>query len=350
MYNLNELTFIIGAGAHVPYGFPTGERFLDDIKMMHPEFLQSYLSNDQKVKERHEMLNSFFEEEIVKLIVDSGLVYSSLSAKPTRSIHDEVRSYCLDFIKDLGESGVSSIDTFLSMYINKKRDKNYELIGKALIYGLIFLYERDNPISFTKHNWIHLIIKRYLNTREEVEHFFSNPPGIITFNYDNFFERVLFGNLTKYHGYSEQESLNFLKKLNIIHVYGSCDSVYTKNCKEIEKFKTAISKLLVIGEERRSSMDLESIQKAILKSKSIYFLGYGFHYLNNKILFDFPEWQNSDNKGILYSTNIGLSSYEQSKITEDIGCSIGFSFIDNVYEIDSFTIINEGLKKIVRGK
>ena len=145
---LSEPTvFVIGAGAHVPYGFPTGVGLKEDILS---------ISVDELPWERR------------------------------NPAYRQVVQHQLDrFKQDFANSGEPSIDAFL------ENRKDYLEIGKFCIAAKIISYEASNRIEdYVKtkgrgQDWLVWFISQFLRTTK-LEDFGKNPISFVTFNYDLF--------------------------------------------------------------------------------------------------------------------------------------------------------------------
>lgn len=94
-----------------------------------------------------------------------------------------------------------------------------------------------------------------------MELFFSAGPKIYTFNYDNLFERLLYGHLTTYHELSAEEAIEKIEKLNVIHVYGDIGDVEgTVNLSDNGFYQSCQERIKVIGEDR-SEEKLATVSK-----------------------------------------------------------------------------------------
>jgi hypothetical protein len=257
---LNKRTvFIFGAGAHVPYGFPTMEMLKKDIIT---NFEYQY---------RH-----FFSNEFSKKI-------GATQAK--------------EFINSLRYSNIDSIDLFL---FNNQGYSNYDEIGKSAIFynllskELLFLndtYKNDKSSQdIYSDNWFNILFNKMIDRRmgkEGLYNFGTQNVTFITFNYDRLLEFLFFRSLVHtYKSYDEKEIVATLKKLDIYHVYGSLGELnYTKNSNESGlKFgemdiqfenngvkRTGDIKLI----HERNELSKEVVNK-IESAERIFFLGFGF--------------------------------------------------------------------------
>lgn len=244
------------------------------------------------------------------------------------------------FIEQFAGANVPSIDTYLAKYIKEhKSDIDYPVIGKFLIASIIYDYEIDYPVNFLDYDWIQFIIHNFLIDPIKRDSFFNNPPKIITFNYDNLFERFIYEHLVNYHNFSNEESIALIKKLNIIHVYGHTNSLETTSYEEIIKY--SLANIRVVGEERNTMDDVSSTICGFWRNiHHVYFLGFGFDTQNMNILFGKGRGGYNDYFKTLRSTNIGLSKFRKSKIIDEFKMPIKFEIMSDE-QINSLYLISE---------
>ncbi len=353
--NIGQKLFIIGAGAHVPYGMPTSYELKRNIKFLlnldgsdvYSDFSIDRSEVDKQFDCIRNLIEIIFRDEIEKNLENESFFkkYLNESQKKLRmnilkngihhmknSLSDElcasaiktVNEDLIEFLYMFENSQVGSIDSFLSVD-HSNEIRTYEIIGKVLIYYLITYYEnytcsvggRRSRLVLNARNddWIEALISKYLDTKDW-EKFFEDPPGIITFNYDCIFEKKIASFLKIQKKLEESEILERLKQLNIIHVYGSINSTFASPIVDIKKerkqshiFKLANIKSEIDGISiinRSEDFKIETVN--FEKYKVGYFLGYGFDEVNNKIL----RSSFGNITPAFYTTNYGLSPDDKS--------------------------------------
>ncbi len=276
-----QTVLVLGAGASVPYGFPTGDGLIDFI-----------ITQTQK----------------------SFLFYLFQDDFPISHMRSFKR-----FGRELKEFDPISIDSFLTEHVS---DQELKEVGKSLIsYSII---KHQEPTAFfrkyqtnaVKDNWYKFLFDTILNnsTADELLNGILKL-NIITFNYDLSLEYYLHSRILKSGKFnSPSDAEAFFQKLlsNIIHVYGSIypyreepslligsnpDSIYSGISRyairanhtlflEAERLATNIR---VIGEDRvRDENTKSQIRNLLSQAQSIYFLGFGFHEDNIRLL-DIPN-------------------------------------------------------------
>lgn len=262
---MTKVVFILGAGASLHYGFPTGQELVSRIlrRTKHPIF--NYIFKEM-----------FFISDLLKI----------------RKFYKEISSH-----KPL------SIDSFISRF---SHDKEFIRIGKNLIRNEIISSQHRRRMS--DKDWYKLLPK----VSSEFE------TNFITFNYDLSLEYFFwcsvgfaYNNKEKF-GNSDpvKEAALDLLLSKITHVYGSvydykevhnkCNRIPTpvfsaysytadvtmpasgRMARYIDEVKGDIR---IIGEERASDeIHIKSIRDRICEAEKLVILGFGFDKTNIEIL------------------------------------------------------------------
>lgn len=255
-------TLILGAGASVPFGFPTAGKLIYDIWE-----LVSGKSEDQQLLEE--------DQRLLKIIADNY----NISHLP--------KSFC----RDLHLSQQPSVDDFI------ERRPEYLDIGKLSIHYVIHHYEKkkfmEDPRDF---DWYHELWK-ILNVTK-LDDFRNNKLSIITFNYDRSLEFYLITSIrSSFPNISFDNAKEILfQTIPIIHIYGSLGEIISSNTSCLDSkylsyggelkgygYNDWCKNLKIIPENHQSESLLEA-RKLISKSERIYFLGFGYGETNLKRL------------------------------------------------------------------
>lgn len=313
--------FIIGAGAHVPYNYPTAQKLTGLLKSLHRDCSKVSSISDGFL--RSDSLSKLEKDKIkiCRYLRDLKLVVKPEKMNSINAYDIKLGQILEHFLIEFGQSQVYSIDAYLANYLKTNKglnDEAFPRIGKLLISYFIYDYEKQTPIGFHNFDWIQYIINRYLKDTKTLDLFLSEPPLIYTFNYDNHFEKCLCSHLVSYHGFEKDDAINKVNGLGIKHIYGHIDSLNNESEQSI--LESSIQNLRVVGEER-STDDLNEVSKSLAKSifhvDDVYFLGFGFDELNTKLIFKHcPVNLDRSDYPNFYSTNIGFSPYNQRKANE----------------------------------
>lgn len=263
-----KTVFIIGAGASISYGFPSGKQLKNNILNM---------SIVEAEAELEHVIN-----------VRRGGLYKQ-------------------FIEELRDSESQSIDTF---WEHKKENEDYQTIGKLLI-GLEILkceYEHENNRKSRKQeirpdDWCQYFIGKLMPHFEKLE---KEQVTFLTFNYDRSLEYQLYKALKARNGLSEQETFKKLSKMPIIHLHGSIGELdhasYSADYIPYAEFKMnsgpfkrktsenstvdeprsdfynrVISNIKIVHEDGiQDSKEFKEAHGAINSSKQVVLLGFGY--------------------------------------------------------------------------
>lgn len=268
---INKKTvLILGAGASIPYGFPSGEGLVDLI-----------CGGDNDFK---------------RLVAEGaeGACVSYLDVS--------------HFITALGEAEPESIDVFLG---NKPE---FEKVGKAAIAATLLPRECESEL---KSKWRELRLKdeksklgghwyKYLSNllqaNTSFEEFNENKLSIITFNYDRSLEHYLFTTLqASFHKKRPEECAEKLNSIKIVHIYGqlgylpwqtndggdipfaSGPQAYDRE--SILRIRRAIQSIKTMSEDfEKNDSHIKLARQLLTEAVRIYFLGFGYHPVNLEIL------------------------------------------------------------------
>jgi hypothetical protein len=245
---LNEFTvFILGAGASMPYDYPSGRRLVDII-CANLQTHRDIVSTLQRMDHKHETI--------------------------------------LEFRSQLRLAATPSADAFL------EHRPEFIDIGKAVIAHALIICENES-ILFQKDDWYRYLFE---NLNAPFEEFSRNKIAIITFNYDRSLEHFLFTALQNKYGKRPEECAQVLKEMKIVHLHGQLDDLPWQNengraygwKKELShtSLQKAARGIRIISED----FDLESDPKFKMAyqwlndAKRVYFLGFGYHETNVKRL------------------------------------------------------------------
>jgi hypothetical protein len=170
-----KTVFVLGAGAHVPYRFSTGEGLL--------------------VKARE-------------------LGIADMAILTERSLHPVQFRPLKDALTD---NFLPSIDALL------ERREDLRSTGKKLMMALLFNEEADSLDQkwLPGEDWMSLVFKEMADGADTVEKFGENPVSFITFNYDRLLEQRLIRGLVARYNVPASRVWNAIKGFQFIHVYGS---------------------------------------------------------------------------------------------------------------------------------
>lgn len=269
---------ILGAGASVPYGFPSGNQLKNEI-------------------------------------------FSSLQGKLSPILYQDF-GYDNQFIEDFKDAlrftSHPTIDIFLE-HKNKYRD-----IGSYAIAYTILRKEAHNSL-FPKKDW-YGVIYDLLSLNNPI-YDLSNL-SIVTLNYERSLEYFLTNNI-KYdcHDELEAKASEAIKNIQIIHAHGSLgnfnDTPFGISPSKHSQLAIASKSIKIVSDKLESSSLFKIAQAIIKKSKNIIILGLGYDFQTlEKLFLDI----NFDDKTVR-GTSMGIDGVKGKKIIE---------FFQNKITLDEF--------------
>lgn len=294
---------ILGAGASMPYGFPSGQDLLKNI--------------DSKLNRRS--IGSHPSPDWIAILKGFGIAEGDIET----------------FRRDLFYSRMS-VDAFL-----EHRPEFFHVGKLAITLSLIQYEDEDCLFSDNTKNWYDYL-RGKLNA--PFEDFGKNKLSVITFNYDRSIEHYLFKVLKSTYGKPDEECAEKLKKIPIIHVHGRLGALpwqtmeggraYTTTVVP-EEVKVATEQIIVIPEGQDTSSEFEKAFDIMMAADKIYFLGFGYNDVNLRRLAINKIRLASKVVPFAYGTAYGLGASEMQAISEKWGISLGsdhgdvFDFLRN---------------------
>lgn len=240
---IKPTTIVLGAGASMPYGMPSGAE------------LRSIICRDRWLANQLQELFGIGAHEVS------------------------------DFTNTFLMSSVASIDAFLA-----KRD-NFTQIGKLSIATILCLREYQNAVAINdiEDNWYHHLWQSLIDGATTPAAFAQNNIRFITFNYDRSLEFFIHQAIKNTFGVSDDEALRVLSKIGILHVYGTLGEFHYKPVPGARPYSHDVSPMQIriaadgikiIPEARSDEKTFETARKWLYESENIGFLGFGFDALN----------------------------------------------------------------------
>lgn len=308
-----KTVFVLGAGASVPYGFPTGEKL-------------------------REIICTDFPESFIKY----KLPYISENEKKT------VRYFIDQFVIPFRKSGIS-IDSFLST--NYTSSDNILYYGKMAIALHILeseLNSRGNEelglpgndnLNYNR-DWFSVLFNKMIEglvSLRGYQNFYENNVTFITFNYDRLLEYLLQSSLSStYFSVPDDIKSQVLRKIPIHHVYGELSKLQWQFENGVHRpsivdfgqelspvtLETCSDNIKTMYMERKS-IDSQEYAAILKNAERVFFLGFGYQKENMEILGLEPGIFDVQTR--IYGTAYGCSQRQIQYIKENlrIGYSIG---------------------------
>lgn len=239
---------VLGAGASIPYGYPSGKGLLQEISLN--------IGNSRWVSP---ILQCNIEQEVI-----------------------------LQFRDELILSQQPSVDAFL------EHRNEYVEIGKLSIALALFSHESEEKLFRFETRDIGCYHYLFDQLNSGWEEFSKNTLSIITFNYDRSLEHFLFTALKHTYNKTDDITAEALTKIPIIHVHGWLGPLpwqaaggkpymkqnYPEQNIRVSELKNASELILIQHEGDKSSIEFRQAYDCLCDAERIYFLGFGYHTQN----------------------------------------------------------------------
>jgi hypothetical protein len=271
---------ILGAGASIPYGFPSGAELLRMARGFDLRNLQSKLRD-------------------VQLEGDTEKLLAAL-----KRTHDP------------------SLDTLLELR------PDITTVGKRLIAALLLEFEFNSSFRFPepKDDWLTLFFSELAANTKSLQDFVQNPLNFITFNYDRLLEHRLVGALSAHYGRPDSECIAALSKIPIVHVHGYLGPMPgfdgtsptvpfgppPSNASRFgELVPLAAEKIIIVHEAQANNPEYERARRLLQAVDQVVMLGFGYDATNLSRL-ELHRWKPNIP---VWGTAYGLS---ESRIVHDV--------------------------------
>jgi hypothetical protein len=247
--------FILGAGAHFPYGFPLGAQLIEEI--LHT------LSRKHRNDFRDHLFNVFRNSWIGNAVKD---------------FHTAL---------DLG--GHSSIDSFLVTHADRP---GFSDIGLHAVAWQLLPREFRHQWTRKHHpgDWMSFLFKTMISgCHDSVDDFLEkNQVSFVTFNYDRTLEDFLTTRIAHTYNLSPTDAWKKADKLKIVHVYGSLgefnpmviDTLRPQDVRDplsTSAVKSAAESIRLMYAEREGDNSEVAYAKLLIQGATcVCFLGFGF--------------------------------------------------------------------------
>lgn len=278
--------FILGAGAHCSYGFPSGEDLKREVAT--------------RIEGSMRKRPGFAPGWIV-----SACQVPPLSMQPAN---------CTAFVEDLKNCAQGSIDAFIHA---RRSQPGMDVLAKVAVADVLLKYEQlfAQGRAKTDDDWIRYLTRLMIEGVHEPADFAAmNDVSFITFNYDRLLEYSLTTMVAASFGLKREVAAAVVRTIPITHVYGDLGPLDTTEFGNTldDAWIAAHRNIRTIFEVESKDEKLEPIRETILKAKRIYLIGFGYHRENIELL----GLSNAiaelvrDKQGAVCSTRYGMTDAE----------------------------------------
>jgi hypothetical protein len=239
----HKVVLILGAGASMPFGFPSGYE------------LKTQITHD---------LNPAYNRIILSNIHDAGFSPQEIEA----------------FRTALQKSGKRSVDAFL------EHRPEFLKVGKTATACVLMPCENEERLfAEGQASWYEYFFNK-LNAR--FEEFEKNSVSVLTFNYDRSLEQYLITALRNAYGKTSEECAEKLRSLPIVHLYGQLGELPSMSGEGIEygapvntqNLTRSAEAIQIIHEDVKDKPQFQRAYELLQNADRICFVGFGYDETN----------------------------------------------------------------------
>ena len=260
----HNTVLVLGAGASVPYKFPSGQTLIDNITL-DVDYQESDLYK--------QLINCDFKPNSIKEFADA------LKESPLSSI-----DIFLETRPEFSKIGRSSIAISLLPC---------ESVSRLMYYARKVRRASVQDKGGEGRSWYHYLFKQL---HDPGTSFDENQLQVITFNYDRSFEHFLFLAVKScYHGKNDPEIASMVQTIPIIHLYGSLGRLpwqqyqvrlsqnvtpFGAESLTSENLPKAADSIQIISDNNGVTPEFDKAKEILKNAERTYFLGFGFYKKN----------------------------------------------------------------------
>ena len=271
-----KTVLVLGAGASMPYGFPSG------VELRRQILAQSVIDS-RGVALLENQLDAMHTDNLPDAVREHRLKFQDPSARIGR------------FHRAFGESEVYSIDAFLAFRLE------FEDIGKLCIAEVLAPIENSTRLrnSDPKEAWYQKLWNRMSAGLGDCE---ASNLTIVTLNYDRSFEEYFTSSASSLYGWGKHEARK--KVANLIpvhHVHGALGNWPTDEYGYLRRSNgQAVPDAAFRGAQGirvlHEGGSYKAATWALREARVIAFLGFSYHRMVLENLFPSDYWQGERNK------------------------------------------------------
>jgi hypothetical protein len=318
------ITFVLGAGSSFEVGMPTGA----DLK--------------DKIAESVRFEASVFGE------ISGGdrQIWTAMQTLATGPRNSHTLNDYFQAARRIADGApqAPSIDNFID---SNRSNPVIASVGKLAIANAILKAEQSGALYIDPHNaynkinfsdlsntWFLAFFQLIcMNAQEEDLPDRFRKVRVVTFNYDRTLEHYLFHSIQNYYGCNGDRAKEILAHLEVYHPYGKVGNLPWQEAGPVVDYggQVTISDLITVaatlktfteGTSVRES-EIEEIRESIIGADTLVFLGFAFHELNLKLLFDFNQNNYVQRPRQVFGTAFRISESNAASIKSTLAHLIG---------------------------
>jgi len=318
--------FVIGAGANVEIGMPSG----NELKTKIAEILESGINRRFPGERSDELIGSVIDYYALSDNENSDNYYDKLDALQ-KAAHIIIKAMPLAI----------SIDNFIEAH---RGNSAIEFCGKLAIVRTILnaehychlykVYVKCQPEDIIAEkeerlysSWYPLLFQKITEGChvDELAERFDNISFII-FNYDRCFEYFMYSSLIISYGVDHKKAMEFIQRLHINHPYGTVGNLWDekgnltfgKQPTEIKLIQLAKNIITFTGNRAHEKTMRNNAKYLAARADRIIFLGFAYHKQNIDLLFNYHGVQRGaipiSDKTTCYGTGYKKSEGDNAQV------------------------------------
>jgi hypothetical protein len=277
-------TLILGAGASMDYGFPSGQQLLRNIRSLSPD-------------QRGQL---------------SDIIQGLWELMP-----DEAEQTVAEFIESLKRADPPSIHDYLMQRLSTNNAQRTVNLARLAIAQQMLVHQQNSDL-YPDRSWYRLLLEK-LTEGNFVPR--KNRLSVITFNYDLSLEQYLFDAFRSRYDLSDETARGYVSWIPIVHIFGSLGPLpwqapdvretlpYRNRASDQAIARAAQGISVLAGSDLEKAEHVRNALSLITQSKLVLFFGFAYHDFGMKLLLPAFSVQK-----IVRGTSYGLTATERTAL------------------------------------
>ena len=277
-------TLILGAGASMDYGFPSGQQLLHSIRNLTTE-------------QRGQL---------------SDIIQGLWELMP-----DEAEQAVAQFVESLNLADTPSIHDFLMQRLTINNPQRIVNLARLAVAQQLIVHQQKSNL-YPERSWYRLLIEK-LTEGNFVPR--KNRLSVVTFNYDLSLEQYLFDAFRSRYDLSDESARGYVSWIPIVHIFGSLGPLpwqapdvretlpYRNRASDQAIVRAAQGITVLAGGDLEKAEHVRNALSLITQSKLVLFFGCAYHDFSMKLLQSAFSVQK-----IVRGTSYGLTPTERAAL------------------------------------